>query len=172
MHEDSWFTETIGHIVHATYCLVGIGAVISRSILLFNILKWVGATYLIYIGIKSLRAKKQSYKVSNIQPMKNISSWAAFRVGFLGDVLNPKTTLFFLALFTQIIRPGTLLMVQAAYGATIVFIALVWYILVAVLISQPIVKNILQSVLHWLERFTGAVLVAFGLQLAFAKASD
>ncbi len=163
---------TVGHIVHATYCLIGIGAIISKSILLFNILKWVGAGYLIYIGIKSLRAKKQSYEISNLQGTKNISPWAAFRVGFLGDVLNPKTTLFFLALFTQIIRPGTPLTAQALYGATIVFLALVWYTLIAVLISQPIVKNTLQSISHWLERITGAVLIALGLRLAFAKASD
>jgi RhtB (resistance to homoserine/threonine) family protein len=163
---------TVGHIVHVTYCLVGIGAIISLSILLFSILKWVGAAYLIYIGIKSLRAKKQSYKVLDIRSTKNISPWAAFRVGFLGDVLNPKTTLFFLALFTQIIRPGTSLILQTVYGVTIVFIALVWYTLVAILISQPIVKNTLQSVSHWLERFTGAVLIALGLRLAFAKSSD
>ncbi len=61
---------------------------------------------------------------------------------------------------------------QALYGATIVFLALVWYTLIAVLISEPIVKNTLQSISHWLERITGAVLIALGLRLAFAKASD
>jgi len=47
-----------GNLVHATYSLIGIGAVISKSILLFNILKWVGAAYLIYVGIKSLKARR------------------------------------------------------------------------------------------------------------------
>ncbi|MBJ7297359.1 MAG: LysE family translocator [Dolichospermum sp.] len=55
-----------GFIVHSTYSLIGIGTIISQSILLFNTLKWVGAAYLIYIGIKSLRAKKQSRAVSSI----------------------------------------------------------------------------------------------------------
>ncbi len=163
---------TAGHVVHATYCLVGIGAIISRSILLFNTLKWVGAAYLIYIGLKSLRAKKHSYSVDSKQRSKDISRWMAFRIGLLGDLLNPKATLFFLALFTQIIHPATPLVTQAFYGATIVTIALIWYNLVALLISQRIVKNTLESISHWLERVTGAVLIALGLRLAFARARD
>jgi RhtB (resistance to homoserine/threonine) family protein len=163
---------TAGHIIHATYCLVGIGAIISQSILLFNLLKWLGAAYLIYIGFKSLKAKKQSYEISSLQRTKDISRWMAFRMGLLGDVLNPKATLFFLALFTQIIHPATPLAAQLLYGITIVLIALVWYNLVAIAISQRTIKNALQSVLHWLERLTGAVLIALGLRLATAKAND
>lgn len=162
---------TVGHIIHATYCLIGIGAIISRSIVLFNIIKWVGAAYLIYIGIKSLKAKKHQEE-SITKEARNISNWAAFRIGLLGDVLNPKATLFFLALFTQIIHPATPLNVQVLYGGTIVIQALVWYTLVAVLISQNAVKKLFQSISHWIERITGAVLIGLGLRLAVAKAND
>lgn len=161
-----------GHLVHTTYSLVGIGAIISRSILLFNFLKWLGAAYLIYIGIKSLQAKKQSYEVSSQKQTKDISRCLAFRIGLFGDLLNPKATLFFLALFTQIIRPGTPLAAQAVYGLTIVVLAFVWYNLVAILISHWIVRNTFQSVSHWLERITGAVLIALGWRLASAKANN
>ncbi|MBW4603475.1 MAG: homoserine/threonine efflux transporter [Calothrix sp. FI2-JRJ7] len=162
---------TVGHIIHATYCLIGIGAIISRSIILFNIIKWVGAAYLIYIGIKSLKAKKYQEESITKQALK-IGNWAAFRIGLLGDVLNPKATLFFLALFTQIIHPATRLNVQVVYGGTIVVQALAWYTLVAVLISQNAVKKLFQSISHWIERITGAVLIGLGLRLAFAKAND
>lgn len=162
----------VGHVVHATYCLVGIGAIIARSILLFNVIKWVGAAYLIYIGIKSFQAKKQRSEMSGLQRNEDISPLMAFRIGFLGDLLNPKATLFFLALFTQFIQPGTPVAVQAAYGATIVGIAFVWYPLIAILISQNTIRKAFQSVSHWLERATGVVLIALGLRLALSKAHD
>ncbi len=161
-----------GHVIHTTYCLVGIAAIISRSILLFNVLKYLGAAYLIYIGIKSLQAKQQFYDVSSLQPTKDLSRWTAFRIGLFCDLLNPKTTLFFLALFTQLIHPGTPLPVQAAYGLTIIILAFIWYTLVAVTISQRMIRNTLQSVLHWLERITGVVLIALGLRLALARSSS
>lgn len=163
---------TVGHIVHATYCSIGIGAIIARSIVLFNLLKWLGAAYLIYIGFKSLKAKKQSREVANLQITRKIDRWVAFRMGLLGDVLNPKATLFFLALFTQIIHPATPIATQVVYGLTIVSIALIWYNLVAITISHQTIRNTLQAVLHWIERLTGAILILLGLRLAIAKAND
>jgi RhtB (resistance to homoserine/threonine) family protein len=162
----------VGHIVHVTYCLIGVGAIIARSILLFNVLKWMGAAYLIYVGIKCLQARKHRSEISDLQQDEDISPWRAFRIGFLGDLLNPKTTLFFLALFTQLIHPGTSLLVQAAYGATVVGIAFVWYPLVAILISQRIIRKAFESISHWLERATGVVLIALGLRLALSRAHD
>jgi RhtB (resistance to homoserine/threonine) family protein len=162
----------IGNIVHVTYCLVGIGAIIAQSIALFNILKWIGAVYLIYIGIKSLKAKKTSYEARTLQPRKKLALWSAFRMGLLGNLLNPKATLFFLALFTQIIDPATPLKAQFVYGMTIVLTALVWFALVAIFISQRKIKQTLQSILHWIERLTGVVLIALGLRLAIARSHN
>lgn len=161
----------VGNIIHVTYCLIGVGVIITRSILLFNILKWMGAAYLVYIGIQCLQAKKQ-HSESALQRDNDISPLKAFRIGFLGNLLNPKATLFYLALFTQLISPGTPLLVQAVYGATVTSLALVWYILVAVLISQPMIRRAFGSVSHWLERVTGVVLIALGLRLAFSQGHD
>jgi RhtB (resistance to homoserine/threonine) family protein len=162
----------VGNLVHAGYCLVGIGAVIARSILLFNLLKWLGAAYLIYIGIKSLQAQPQPVNLAERLQSRDISRWMAFRIGFLGNLLNPKATLFSLALFTQLIRPGTPVSVQALYGLTVPVLALVWFALVASLISHRSVKTVIRSISHWIERVTGAVLILLGLRLAIAKAQD
>ncbi|MGB3308564.1 MAG: LysE family transporter [Nodosilinea sp.] len=161
-----------GNLVHATYSLVGIGAVISKSILLFNVLKWVGAAYLIYLGIKSLRAKRVAIASNSIEQQRDIGRWAAFRIGFLGNLLNPKATLFFLALFTQIIQPATPMVAQAVYGATVAAVALVWFAVVAVVISQQTFKRRVLATAHWLERLTGAALIALGLRLAFAETNE
>lgn len=161
-----------GNLVHATYSLIGIGAVISKSILLFNILKWVGAAYLIYIGIKSLKARRIDVSTEDIEQKRDINRWTAFRIGFLGNLLNPKATLFFLALFTQIVQPSTPMLVQAVYGMTVTIVALLWFTIVAVVISQQAFKRHILSFSHWLERLTGTALIALGLRLAVAETSD
>jgi RhtB (resistance to homoserine/threonine) family protein len=161
-----------GNLVHATYSLIGIGAVISKSILLFNILKWVGAAYLIYIGFKSLMSRRIASIVEEFGPQRDIKQWTAFRIGFLGNLLNPKATLFFLALFTQIVQPTTPILMQAIYGMTVAVVALLWFALVAAIISQQTLKRHILSFSHWLERLTGAALIALGLRLAVAEASD
>ena len=157
----------LGNTIHATYSLVGIGAIIAQSIVLFNLIKWIGAGYLVYLGIKSLKARPvqmQDVQISTSQRV--VGRLAAFRIGLLGNLLNPKATLFFLALFTQIIQPGTPLIAQATYGGTVALLSLVWFALLAVLISQRWIRQAITAISHWLERLTGAVLILLGLRLA------
>ncbi|MEL6248592.1 MAG: LysE family transporter [Cyanobacteria bacterium J06627_15] len=161
----------LGNTVHATYSLVGIGALISQSILLFNALKLLGAAYLIYLGIKSLGAKPVQAQQTQRQS-RSVNAWVAFRIGLLGNLLNPKATLFFLALFTQIVQPGTSLGAQAIYGGTVALLSLVWFALLALLISQRWVKHGLTAISHWLERVTGALLILLGVRLAVTRLSD
>ncbi len=161
----------LGNTVHATYSLVGIGALISQSILLFNALKLLGAAYLIYLGIKSLGAKPVKAQQTQ-QDSRSISAWVAFRIGLLGNLLNPKATLFFLALFTQIVQPETPLAAQAVYGGTVALLSLIWFALLALLISQRWVKQGLMAMSHWLERITGALLILLGLRLATTQLGD
>ncbi|QYO62014.1 LysE family transporter [Leptolyngbya sp. 7M] len=111
----------IADLIHMSYCLVGIGVIISQSILAFTLLKWIGAIYLVYVGVKSLRAKPQ--QASTSQPKAAMNNRSAFRMGLFTCLLNPKATLFYLALFTQIIQPNTPLWVQILYGATVAGIA-------------------------------------------------
>jgi RhtB (resistance to homoserine/threonine) family protein len=160
----------LGNLLHASYCLVGIGVVISRSIVLFNAIKWAGAAYLIYIGLRSLRARPQDLGVEGAGPPRSLGRLVAARSGFLTNLLNPKVTLFFLALFTQVIDPATPLPARAFYGATMVLLEFGWFALVATLISRRAVKARFLSVSHWVERATGAALVALGLRLAFVPA--
>lgn len=161
-----------GNLVHATYCLVGIGVIISQSILLFNTIKWVGAVYLIYIGIKSLRAQKHDGASVAVEHPRAMQPFAAVRIGFLTNLLNPKVTLFFLALFTQIIRPATPLPAQAVYGLTMVGLEFGWFALVALLMSHRVIKERFLRVSHIVERATGVVLIALGLRVALARSSQ
>lgn len=159
----------LGNMVHITYCLVGIGVLISQSILFFNIIRWLGAAYLIYLGIKSLRARADA-RFSRADSGSRLSGAAALRTGFFTDLLNPKATLFYLALFTQIVRPDTPLYAQIVYGVAIAVLEFACFSLLAAVIGHDLVVRRFESIGHWIERCTGAVLIALGIRVAIDKA--
>ena len=159
-----------GIFVHVAYSLLGIGLIVSQSIVLFNALKWLAAAYLFYIGIKALRAKPAapgSLEVAAEDVER--SPRGAFMAGFVTNGLNPKATLFFLSLFTVVINPHTPLAVQAGYGVYLAFATATWFCLVAMLFSQQRVRAGFARMGHWFDRLMGAVLVGLGIKLAFTE---
>jgi RhtB (resistance to homoserine/threonine) family protein len=160
-----------GNMIHTSYCLIGIGVLITQSFLLFTMLKWLGAVFLLYIGYKSLRAKLYSGQHTLENNRKDINPLTAFRIGFLTNLLNPKVTLFFLALFTQFIKPHTPVPIQVLYGITMVSLEFVWFSLVSLLISQDFIRKPFLSISHWVERGTGVVLIGLGLLLLFVRSN-
>lgn len=165
---------SLGIAMHVTYSLLGIGLIISQSIMLFNAIKLLGAGYLIYIGIKSLLAKK-SVKPDD-QPelhkaKKDLTTQQAIKMGFLTNALNPKATLFFLALFTQVINPATPIWIKGAYGIEMCIATFVWFAFVAVVLSGKRISNAFGRIKHHIDRVFGVVLVALGLKVAFGTKS-
>jgi RhtB (resistance to homoserine/threonine) family protein len=154
--------------VHVFYSMLGIGLIISQSIFLFNLIKFAGAAYLIYLGIRMLMTKPQT-QINESQATVNLSSWKAFRIGFLTNTLNPKTTLFVVALFTQVISQSTPVFIQLAYGMFMSLAHLLWFCLVAYFFSSVRVRSIVQGIRHWIDRSIGGVLVLLGLTLAFSS---
>jgi RhtB (resistance to homoserine/threonine) family protein len=159
-----------GIFVHVAYSLLGIGLIVSQSIVLFNALKWLAAAYLLYIGIKALRAKPADPARAELSLEQAARSpRAAFATGFVTNGLNPKATLFFLSLFTVVIDPHTPLMVQAGYGIYLALATALWFCLVAMLFSQPRVRAGFTRLGHWFDRLMGAVLIGLGVKLAFSE---
>lgn len=159
----------VGIMVHVAYSLLGIGLVISKSIILFNVIKFIGAGYLIYIGYKSLRAKPApEAEVYTTEIKQDISAGASFKIGFLTNALNPKATLFFLALFTQVIDPATPKLIQFFFGIEMMVITFVWFALVSLFFSNTLIRKRVGKVQHYVERATGAVLIALGIKVALA----
>lgn len=156
--------------LHVAYSLLGIGLIVSQSIVLFNALKWLAAAYLLYIGIKALRAKPAAPSAGQNQlPLAARTSRGAFVAGFVTNGLNPKATLFFLSLFTVVINPHTPLLVQGAYGVYLAGATALWFCLVAMLFSQRRVRDGFARMGHWFDRLIGAVLVGLGIKLAFTE---
>lgn len=158
-----------GILVHVTYSLVGIGLLISQSIILFNFIKYLGAAYLIYIGYKSLTSKSSNLHLESHNKKTDISKFAAIRMGFITNATNPKATLFFLSLFTIVINPSTPLFIKLFMGMEMAVVTSAWFILVAYLISHNLVKSKLAKVQHHAERFIGVVLIALGIKVALSS---
>ena len=160
----------LGIAVHVFYSLVGIGLIISQSIIIFNIIKWVGALYLIYIGIMSLRSKAKVIS-ENIEQkhLESISTFEAIRTGFLTNAFNPKVTLFFLALFTQVINPSTPVIIKSVYGLEMILATMTWFSFVSIVLTNSIIKNKFLKVSHIVEKFTGGILIALGIKVLLEK---
>jgi RhtB (resistance to homoserine/threonine) family protein len=160
----------IGVSVHMIYCVLGLGVVVSQSILVFNIIKLLGAAYLIYIGFRSLRAQPmKSIQVSAAEQSKNLTDRKLFTMGFITNALNPKATIFFLSLFSVVINPETPIFVQTIYGLWMVCATIIWFSLVSIFFSKDSVRAVFQRLGHWFERVMGTLLILLGLRLAFAN---
>ena len=148
----------IGNLVHITYCVLGIGLVISQSILAFTMLKYAGAAYLIYLGLTSFRSNELSLAATPATTVRQDRTW--FTQGFVNNVLNPKGTMFYLGIFTVVITPetsiaGTLLLIVIMQSIC----AALWVVFVLTL-DRPLFRR-------WIERSQTAVNRTFGALLIF-----
>jgi threonine/homoserine/homoserine lactone efflux protein len=159
-------------LVHMTYCILGLAVVIANSLILFNTVKYIGAAYLIYIGIGAFRTRTAGLGKEIVEGNKikeDLSDWAAFRQGFLCNLLNPKATLFFLALFTVIIKPDTPTVVQLAYGLQMTVLAGSWFCFLSVILSHRRVVAVVDKMEVYVEKILGVLLIGFGVALALVK---
>lgn len=153
-----------GNLVHLTYCAVGIGWLISQSILAFSILKYAGAAYLIYLGFVSFFAPGESLGVDGAARAPSGKKW--FLQGFMNNILNPKGTLFYLGVFTMVITPET------SIATTLVLIAIMmlvsasfWPFFVYTLDSGGVRKFLVRSQ-RAVNRIFGGLLIFLGLRVA------
>ena len=163
-----------GCFVHVFAAALGVGALLATSATAFTALKWIGAAYLMWMGLKLLFAKGGG---SSIVPAAlgrapdTVDLWRVYRQGFLTNVLNPKVALFFLAFVPQFIAPGTedkltaFLLLGLLFNLNSLPIN-VGYAWLAGWAANRV--GAVQRAMHWLDRAAGAMFVGFGLKLAMS----
>lgn len=163
-----------GLFVHATFSAIGISAVLAQSAELFSAVKMVGAAYLIWLGVMSIKGLFNGQLDAGIAVQTvahtKATAWRSLREGFLSNVLNPKTAVFYLAFLPQFINPEGSAFVQSCVMAAIHFvIAMVWQCGLAGVLTRA--KSLLRSARfnRWMEGTTGAVLIALGVKLMIEK---
>ncbi|MFE7183634.1 LysE family translocator [Streptomyces erythrochromogenes] len=156
-----------GVLVHVSYTMLGVGLLIASSTALFTVIKLAGAAYLVWIGIRTFRARAEV--TVDLESKPQLTRLGAMRSGFLTNVLNPKTTLFVVSTFTQVVDPGTSLWQQAGYGLFMSAAHLGWFGAVAVFFSVSSLRERMLKAQKTLNRAIGSVLVGLGVGLGFAR---
>ncbi len=158
-----------GILLHVTYCLLGVALLLAQSPELFRSMRYLAALYLAYLGMQSLRGAINRSGVTQQQGVSTaVSPWRAFVLGFLTNGLNPKATLFFLALFTAVIDSQTPVLVQAGYGAYMAIATFAWFASLSMLLARTQVRDFLLRAGGWLEGSMGVVLLLLAVQIVLS----
>ncbi|MFF1556317.1 LysE family translocator [Streptomyces sp. NPDC058279] len=156
-----------GVLVHVSYTMLGVGLLIASSTALFTVIKLAGAAYLVWIGIRTFRTRSEV--TVDLESKPRLTRLGALRTGFLTNVLNPKTTLFVVSTFTQVVHADTPAWQQAGYGLFMSAAHLGWFGAVALFFSNERLRERMLRAQKALNRAIGSVLVGLGLGLGFAR---
>lgn len=160
-------------MLHVTYTILGLGLIISQSIYLFNIVKWCGVAYLVYIGVKALRAGRSELSVAPAETGETLvrqSVLRAFSLGFLANALNPKAVFFFLSIFSTVVGAHTPIPVKFGYGLVMAACLIAWFVGVSLFMTTPRMRKAFSRMSQWIDRTSGLVFIALGIKLATEKA--
>lgn len=162
---------TSGMMMHVTYTLLGLGILISQSDIIMNIVQFLGASYLFYIGFQAIKQKPRSQEDVNFEKAEqDITRFQAWKNGFLSNSLNPMVIILFVSILSGQITDSTPVTIQVLYGVEIFMISLAWFGLVAFLFSIDIIRSLFARMGHWLDRVTGSLLIFFAARLTYMLA--
>ena len=161
---------TAGCMVHIIAAVIGLSTIIAKSALAFDIIKYLGAAYLIYLGVRSLLSKKKSLGIP--AAVKILSYKKIFWQGVITNVLNPKVALFFLAFLPQFVNINSenvhwqILFLGTWFnlsGAVVnILVAMLFGKIAGWLSNSP-------RFIQWQERITGIVLIVLGIKVALSS---
>jgi threonine/homoserine/homoserine lactone efflux protein len=166
---------TAGCFVHIFAAAVGVSALMAASVTAFTVLKWVGATYLVYVGVRLLLSKAApAIQLEAVSPNftgdnGQNSLRTVFLRGFWTNALNPKVAMFFLAFLPQFIAPSVdnkplaFLLLGLVFNFNAMWVNIGWALAAAWLAGRV---EAVQRGMHWLDRVAGAMFLGFGLKLA------
>jgi RhtB (resistance to homoserine/threonine) family protein len=157
-------------LVHGTYTLLGVGVIVGQSLLLFDIIKWLGAAYLLYLGLSALLGPTPQPPAEPVEEgMAAKSDFSAFTLGFLTNLLNPKAVLFFLAIFTATVSATTPGEIKVFYLASMSIMLFAWFTLVSIFFTTPAVRQGFFRLGRWFNRITGFTFVLLAIRVAVAR---
>ena len=153
-----------GNLVHITYCMLGIGLIISQSILAFTMIKYAGAAYLIYLGVMSFRSSGETLDTNDIERRRPNRTW--FVQGFVNNLLNPKGALFYLGMFTMVITPETSATTLLVLIISMMLVSASFWLFFVYTLDRPFIRNSIARSQQTVSRIFGTLLVLLGMRVA------
>lgn len=160
---------TTGSIVHTFAAAFGLSAILMQSAVAFEIVKYIGAFYLIYLGISSFITRKKNENSLDHEDYAHVQQ-SAFKQGLLSNVLNPKVAMFFLTFLPQFVETGTNATWQLiVMGVIYTVLSITWFFIYVFFINYLREWLMSAKVQMVMDKATGIVLIGFGLKLALGK---
>ncbi len=157
---------TTGSLVHTLAAAFGLSAILMQSALAFEIVKYIGAIYLIYLGISSFWARKNV----GDNEIDVVNRKSAFKQGLLSNVLNPKVAMFFITFLPQFVSNGSHVTTQLiTMGIIYTLLSISWFFVYVFFINSLREWLLSVKVQRMMDQATGVVLIGFGLKLALEK---
>jgi len=161
---------TLGIVPAIAASVAGLAALLHTSALLFQVLKYAGAAYLLYLAWQTLR-DTGAMQIDAGAERRPISAWRTIRTGFLINILNPKLSVFFFAFLPQFIDPAAVTPVPQMLGLGAIFMAMTFAVFIvygffAALVGERILKS--ETVMTWMRRTVAVAFAGFGLRLALS----
>ncbi len=155
----------LGFMIHAFVSAKGLSLLLSQSALAFNILKWMGVAYLVWLGINNLKSglKLADQKLKLDRKVEEQTLKQAFVKGLLTNLLNPKIVLFYLSIFPQFVQPEHILEQSMILGALQAGIVASWYLFVIFFATKLKVLLTSSKTSKWLNYVSGALFISFGV---------
>jgi threonine/homoserine/homoserine lactone efflux protein len=158
-----------GCVVHVLAAAFGLSLILSTSAIAFFLVKWAGALYLIYLGIKALTSRVPAFETRHTR-FSDRDLITIYKQGVITNVLNPKVALFFLSFLPQFINPADALgpLPFLVLGGTFLFTGTIWCLILtraAGLMTRTLRENARIGI--WMQKLSGVVFILFGLKLAF-----
>ena len=159
-----------GCVIHATASALGLSAILATSATAFNVVKTLGAGYLIWIGVQSIRESRNAAVAAPSSEPSKRARLGPFLQGFLTNLLNPKVAVFYLTFLPQFISPGEAVLKRSLLLASIhIAMGFVWLTAYAWFIDRVGAVLTRPRVKMGLERVTGGLLIALGARLAWER---
>lgn len=155
-------------LIHLSYILLGLGAVIAHSVLILTIVKYLGGGYLFFLGSKTLLSSFKKREKLIYEGSKMISKSEAFQEGFITNLLNPKAIIFLTTLFAQLISTNTSLLTRVEYGALNWMITILWFVLFSYLITKEFLQKKIDQFSKQIDCLLGLLLIGIGAKIFFS----
>lgn len=157
---------TLGLSIHILYSIFGLAVIISKSVFLLNLIKIIGGTYLIYLGISSFLAKNTNIKSKTLSKQKPSTY---ILKGILCNALNPKAPIYFVSVFTIVLNPNLPFTHLLIYGFVMMAVQFFVFSGLVLLLNTKKIKTAFENFNSYINKTLGVLMVSLGLKVLFSK---
>jgi len=157
-----------GILIHSTYTILGFGVLFKSFHLLQEIVKYLGSMYLCYMGVMFLRQSAKKKDLTHSES-KSLTTFKAYQMGVLTNVLNPFAALFMMSLLLTRLPASISLTLQFTYVLGLGLVYFIWNVITAYLLTQRVFRQQFLKVSEWISRLAGLALIFYGIKFFLAE---